>query len=76
MKFAGGLAVFISACLPLAVACGPAENSDFFSDRGGSPDPGGAGSANAGRGEGGAEADGGTGSSVGGVAGRLSTGGA
>jgi len=76
MKFAGGLAVLMSACLPLAVACGSAGDTSFFSERGGAPDPGVLGnqSGNVGLSEAGANERGGTGGSVAGVGGRPSTG--
>jgi hypothetical protein len=77
MKFAGGFAVLIASCLPLAVACGSPESPNFFSERGGSRDPGAAGreNAHAGSSEGGTTSaggneNGGTGDTSGQVAGR------
>src|SRR6478735_5188053 len=78
MKFAGGLAVLIATCVPLAVACGSADDSKFFSERGGASDPGvaGSGSATAGLSEGGTSNQrAGAGGTLG-VAGRPSSGGA
>jgi len=75
MKFAGGFALLVSACLPLAIACGSAGNTNFFAE-GGAEDRGLAGtaSATAGLEEGGASQRGGAGGTIGGVAGRSSTG--
>ena len=77
MKFAGGFAVLIVSCLPLAIACGSAESPNFFSERAGTRDPGTAGmrNAQAGSDEGGTTGeDGGIGGMIGDVAGRPSTG--
>jgi hypothetical protein len=76
MKFTRCLALSLAVCLPLAIACGSAENPNFFEERAGAKNSAIAGreSASAGLSEGGASERGGTGGTLGGVAGRPSTG--
>ncbi len=77
MKFARGLVVasLVSACVPLAVACGSAANSDLFSPAGGASGSAhaGSGSANAGANTAGGAEDGTSGANNG-AAGNASTG--